>query len=226
MNRPVVYAIPGLGVDERLFSELQLKNAELHVLHWPEPVPGQSLPEYARLFLPQIDATKPFVLLGVSFGGMCVTELAKELHPVKTILISSAKTSSELPALIRLARFFPLHRLLNASQFVNLAVLFRRRFGVRAGAETELFRAMLEKRSRNYFSHTIQAIATWKNKTVPNNLVHFHGDADRLLPFSRIKNAVRIKGGNHFMVLQNGSELAAAIDLLFSTDHITVLHFT
>lgn len=215
MSRLVVYAIPGLGVDERLFSELRLKNAELRVLHWPEPQAGQSLPEYARLFLPQIDTSTPFVLLGVSFGGMCVTELAKELHPVKTILISSAKTGSELPALIRLARIFPLHRLLTASQFVNLAVLFRRRFGVRAGDETKLFRAMLEKRSRNYFRHTIQAIATWKNKTVPDNLVHFHGDADRLLPFSKIKNPIRIKGGTHFMVLQNGIELTMAIDFYF-----------
>lgn len=221
-----MYAIPGLGVDERLFSKLHLQHAELRVLHWPEPQAGQSLPEYARLFLPQIDTTNPFVLLGVSFGGMCVTELAKELHPVKTILISSAKTGSELPALIRLARLLPLHRVLTASQFVTLAVLFRRRFGVRAGDETQLFRAMLEKRSRNYFRHTIHAIATWKNETVPGNLVHFHGDKDRLLPFSKIKNPVRIKGGTHFMVLQNGLELSATIDEIISTDFVTGLHFT
>jgi hypothetical protein len=214
MSRLVVYAIPGLGVDERLFSKLHLKHAELRVLQWPEPKPGQSLPQYARLFLPQINTSKPFALLGVSFGGMCVTELAKELHPIKTILISSAKTGSELPLLIRLARLIPLHRMFTASQFVNLAVLFRRRFGVRAGEETQLFRSMLEKRSRNYFSHTIQAIATWKNKTVPENLVHFHGDADRLLPFSKIKNPVRIKGGNHFMVMHQAQELAVLLDLI------------
>lgn len=214
MSRLVVYAIPGLGVDERLFSKLQLQHAELRVLQWPEPQAKLSLPEYARLFLPQLDTAKPFALLGVSFGGMCVTELAAELQPVKTILISSAKTGRELPALIRLARFVPLHRLLSAAQFVNLAVLFRRRFGVQAGEETKLFRAMLEKRSRNFFRYTIRAIATWERTTVPGNLVHFHGDNDRLLPFSKIKNPIRISGGNHFMVMHRAQELSEAIDAL------------
>lgn len=214
MSRLVVYAIPGLGVDERLFSKLQLRNAELRVLQWPEPQAPLSLPEYARLFIPQVDTSRPFALLGVSFGGMCVTELAEELRPVKTILISSAKTSAELPLLIRLARIMPLHRLLSAAQFVNLAVLFRRRFGVRAGEETVLFRAMLEKRSRNFFRYTIRAIATWKRQSAPENLVHFHGDNDRLLPFSKIKNPIRIRGGNHFMVMHQADELAAAIDKL------------
>lgn len=214
MSRLVVYAIPGLGVDERLFSRLQLQRAELRVLQWPEPQAGQSLPEYARLFIPQIDTTTPFALLGVSFGGMCVTELAEELQPVKTILISSAKTSGELPLLIRLARIIPLQRLFSASQFVNLAVLFRRRFGVRAGEETQLFRAMLEKRSRAFFSHTIHAIATWKRTTAPENLVHFHGDKDRLLPFSKIKNPICIRGGNHFMVMHKAQEISEAIDRL------------
>lgn len=214
MSRLVVYAIPGLGVDERLFSKLQLRNAELHVLQWPEPQAPLSLPEYARLFIAQVDTSRPFALLGVSFGGMCVTELAEELRPVKTILISSAKTSAELPLLIRLARIMPLHRLLSAAQFVNLAVLFRRRFGVRAGEETVLFRAMLEKRSRNFFRYTIRAIATWKRQAAPENLVHFHGDNDRLLPFSKIKNPIRIRGGNHFMVMHQADELAAAIDKL------------
>jgi pimeloyl-ACP methyl ester carboxylesterase len=214
MSRLVVYAIPGLGVDERLFSKLNLRHAELQVLAWPEPQHTLTLPEYARLFLPHIDTSKPFALLGVSFGGMCVTELAEILQPVKTILISSAKTGAELPALIRLAHVLPLHRLLTASQFINLAVLFRRRFGVRAGEETKLFRAMLEKRSRNFFRYTIGAIATWERVTVPENLVHFHGDKDRLLPFSKIKNPVRISGGNHFMVMQQAKELSDAIDAL------------
>lgn len=216
MNPLVVYAIPGLGVDERLFSKLRLKNAELRVLEWPEPHAGQSLPDYARAFLPQIDTTIPFVLLGVSFGGMCVTELAKELKPVKTILISSSKTTGELPFLVHVARLIPVHKILTASQFVKLALLVSRRFGVRKEDEP-LFRDMLEKRSRAYFKHSVQAIATWKNETVPPDLIHFHGDADRIIPFSAIKNVTRIPGGNHFMMMNEADVLSAAINAEIST---------
>ena len=69
-----VYLFPGQGSDYRIFDSLQLeKRYILHYMHYAEPNKKETLSNYSNAFSSKIDTTNPFILIGVSFGGMiCV----------------------------------------------------------------------------------------------------------------------------------------------------------
>jgi len=96
-----VYAISGLGADERAFQFLDLPFELIHI-KWIEPQEEESLTSYASRLCRQIDHTKPFALVGLSFGGMLATEMCKFITPEHTILLSSAETKKGLPWWFRL----------------------------------------------------------------------------------------------------------------------------
>lgn len=97
-----VYGIGGLGVDERVFAELNL-DFELTPLKWIEPKSKEPIQQYAARFAEQIDQRHPFAIVGISFGGLMAIELNKILNVEKIVLISSATSKSDIP---RVFRFF------------------------------------------------------------------------------------------------------------------------
>lgn len=219
-RKHILYAIPGLGVDHRLFAALQLQHAEIRVLRWISPRHKEPLGDYAMRMAEQIDRSADFSLLGVSFGGMCCVEIARQLAPRHLVLVSTSKKRSELPLLIRMAKYLPLHRLFGDAFFVRMACLMYRRFGVLPGEQKKLFRAMLLDAPPAYFRDTISAIAGWMNTDAPRTFLHLHGDNDRILPLSCIdkKNGEKqlrvIEKGTHFMILNSAPEIAGFIDEL------------
>src|SRR3546814_17690371 len=73
----MIYLLPGMGADHRLFSRLDLPGLNPKVLQWVPPGEGDSLGDYAKKLQPQITSTEDAVLLGVSLGGMLAVELAR-----------------------------------------------------------------------------------------------------------------------------------------------------
>jgi pimeloyl-ACP methyl ester carboxylesterase len=55
-------------------------------ISYPVPEKREDLQTFAFRFIPQIDTTAPFILVGVSLGGMTGTELTDTLCPVGTML--------------------------------------------------------------------------------------------------------------------------------------------
>jgi surfactin synthase thioesterase subunit len=66
---------------------------------------------YAKKLSHQIDTTQPFILIGVSLGGMLATEMTDFIQPEKTIIISSAKNKYELPHRYRFQNIVPIYYL-------------------------------------------------------------------------------------------------------------------
>jgi esterase/lipase len=96
-----------MGADKRLYSEIEhIESFRFVDLEW-QPFPKiKTLKDYALEIAKQIDTTKPFSLMGVSMGGMVCSELADILNPEKVVIISSAKTSNELPAMFKRLNFW------------------------------------------------------------------------------------------------------------------------
>src|ERR1700676_1323176 len=85
-----IYFISGLGADKRIFRKLQLPPFfNIHYIDWLAVREEESLESYCNRLSEQIDQTKPFSLIGISFGGIIAIELSKKLKPVQTIIISS-----------------------------------------------------------------------------------------------------------------------------------------
>ncbi|MDR6737034.1 alpha/beta hydrolase [Sphingobacterium sp. 2149] len=53
----------------------------------------------------------------------------------------------------------------------------------------------------------IHEILRWKNRFIPSNLVHIHGDKDRIIPIKSLKPSFVIKGAGHFMTVTHAGEV-------------------
>jgi len=207
-----VYCIPGMGVNERLFKNLQLENCTIKHVKWVKPLKNETLKAYALRLAEQIDTSSPYALLGVSFGGMCATEIAKELNPVKTFVISSCKLSSEIPFKIKLWRNFPLYKTLPDKIYIQSALLLKKQFGITNKEQQERFLQMLKTAPKEYFKGAVHCIISWKNTAYPTNVVHIHGSKDDILPIQKINAHYTIEGGSHFMIINKANEINTIIN--------------
>lgn len=207
-----VYCIPGMGVDSRLFKNLKINNCNIHHIKWVTPVKNESLQEYAIRLSAQIDISNPFILIGVSFGGMCCVEIAKLLNPIRTFVISSCKKSAELPLKITFWKNFALYKKLSDKRYIKAAMLVKKQFGVATNEQSEKFLEMLRSAPDNYFSGAVHCIMTWQNEIVPEGIIHIHGTTDKVLPHRNIVCDHKIVGGDHFMIVTKAREINEIIN--------------
>ena len=201
-----LYFVPGLGADERLFSKLKLDGFEKRCIKWIPPLKNESLPGYAERLSAQINADESFSLIGVSFGGMIAVEMSKFLNPKHLILISSAKTCYEIPGSMKLFRYLPVYNVFSDSFIRWISGFSNKRFGIFKNEEKKLFADMMLSCPADYFQSAIRMILHWKNKNIPEPILHIHGENDSIFPIKKINNPAAVKGGTHFMPYHNSQE--------------------
>ncbi len=207
-----IYFISGLGADERAFEKLRLpKEWNCYYLGWPEPSNDDTLESYSKKFIPLIETKKEFILVGLSLGGMIVTELAKTLKPEKTIIVSSIFHCDQLPFMIRFLRTVNLVKFLPDTFPKKLPSIVYWFQGVKTKEEKELLIYFVKKSSPKFTKWAVRAIANWNNQIRPENLYHIHGDKDHIFPIKRLKPDYIIKGGGHFMIYSKAEEVSKAI---------------
>ena len=144
-------------------------------------------------------------------------EIAK-LKPVsKIILLSSIKTSSELPAWMNLAGKSSVYKLLPDRQISSIKALKALRpiqnyfLGARTEEEKKIANEYRDHVDPVYLKWAIAQVLTWKNNAIPSNILHIHGSNDHIFPAKKIRNAHIIPGGGHFMVMDKPDEIARII---------------
>ena len=211
MNPTSVFCIPGLGTDERIFSRLNI--GPWKALAWLPPLAEESLADYAQRMWQQIPATdNPPILIGVSFGGMIVQEMA-QIQPVqKVILISSIKSSREKPITFRAMKHIPLYQLSKGSWRYRWLPYWAPLVGITDKGEIQLLQDMFQRFDDGYRMWAIRQVCTWKG-AAPTDLpvLHIHGTRDQIFPYSRIRGAIRIKKGDHFMVYRKAGVISEVI---------------
>lgn len=208
------YFISGLGADKRIFSRINL-DQRINIIHldWIQPTKNESLENYAKRLGLGIDTTKSFAMVGVSFGGMIATELAKVYKPRATIAISSTIESRYLPAYYRFAGKLNLIKIIPASILKASNKLTQNYFfGVNSIEERKLLSRIVEDTDAKFLKWAIGSILGWKNKVTPNNLYHIHGTNDKILYSKTAKPNFVVKNGTHFMVYQNAEEISNLIN--------------
>lgn len=208
MNDYPVYLISGMGLDERLFFRMNFEARRIHHIEWIEPLPRESIEDYARRLMDQIHDRGNIILVGVSFGGMMAIELAKLLRVEQVIIISSIKQKSELSPLLKIGKFFPVYYLTTPGIRRTFRKLWSRFFGLLNDEAFEFFDDMFEKYSARYKTWATNKIANWQNETYPKNLVHIHGTKDLIFPANKIKDATWVENGSHGMVV-NKAEIVS-----------------
>lgn len=208
-----LYLFPGTGSDGRIFSGIAWPAGFVpRHIHYPMPAKGATMRDYALLLAAQIDTSQPFVLVGVSVGGMLCTELADTLRPEKTILLSSAKCWRELPRHYRFQRALPLHKLFGGRAIKALSPLAQAVVEPDRNSHKATFRSMLKSKDRLYLKRTVDMIINWPRTGFPSGIVHIHGTNDHTLPLRNISPTIIVQGGSHMMTLTRGGEISKLLN--------------
>lgn len=216
-----VYFISGLGADHQVFKYIRLPEGMVAVhLHWLKPGKTETLQEYAARLAEHIDIAEPFALVGLSFGGMLATEIAKRNQPQHIILISSIPLSAQLPGYFRIAAALRLHRIVPVG-LVKFAATSKRLFTNEKNEDKKLIRELIRNTDPFFLRWAMGAILQWKNEQVPfatdhlkdnpASFTHIHGTSDAILPSRYTRPTHRIPKAGHLMVMTRPKAINAIL---------------
>lgn len=202
MSKIQVYFMPGLAASPKIFERIFLPSDqfEVHYLEWFLPNKNENLESYAKRMTAEIKEENP-VLIGVSFGGILVQEIAKIIPVRKTIIISSVKCRQEFPRRMKWARKTKAYKLIPTSMFSNVEFLMKYNLSEKMKWRLELYKMYLSVNDKKYLDWAIEHVLIWNRKVVDEKVIHIHGDNDHVFPIKYIKNCILVKGGTHAMIL-------------------------
>ncbi len=194
--------MPGMAANPSIFKNIELPSDtfEQHFLEWFVPPKNMSISAYAAEMKKRVVHPDP-VLVGVSFGGMLVQEMAKLMPVKKVIVVSSVKYGSELPKRMVFAKYTKAHKLLPTGLVNNVELLAKYAFGEKVTKRLALYEEYLSIRDKYYIDWSIDQIVNWKQTECPDCLVHIHGDKDPVFPIGNIKDCIPVRNGTHTMII-------------------------
>ena len=201
-----IYLMPGMAASPRIFDRLQLPedSFRLHRLQWKIPKYQETIEAYARRMCAEICHKDP-VLLGVSFGGVLVQEMAKHLKVKRVIVVSSVKHHDEMPSRMHWVRRSQLYRVFPTALVSRINNWERLAIGSFAKKRARLYQEYLSVNDKYYLDWSIRNMIYWKQKESIQEVIHIHGDKDVIFPIHRINNCIKIKGGTHIMIIDKAA---------------------
>ena len=202
MTKIPVYFMPGLAASSSIFERIVLptESFEVILLDWVQPKKDETLVSYAQRMAEKV-VHENAVLIGVSFGGILVQEMAAFLNLKKLIIISSVKTRDEMPRRIKFAKMTKAYKLLPTSLLNNVEKLIIYSFGNGINQKLKLYEKFLHLRNKDYLDWAIEQVVCWDRSIPDPKVIHIHGDLDEVFPAKNINSFIPIKGGTHIMIL-------------------------
>jgi len=205
-----VYCISGIGADHRLFSKIILPEGfEMEALRWIRPERRESIMSYATRLAAGIEWQQPFVLVGLSLGGIVACEIAKVIQPAYTILVSSVPVAAELPPWYRISRRFGLTKLFPAT-FFKITASAKHIVTMRNFHDLRTVLKVIWSGNNRFIRWGMQAVPMWANDQKPVPLYHIHGIRDEVFPL-RYTTPTHIIRGGHMLVMNNAAAVNAAL---------------
>ncbi|NJY62363.1 alpha/beta hydrolase [Salinimicrobium sp. CDJ15-81-2] len=197
-----VYCMPGLAANSTIFENINLP-AEKFMIHWLDwllPKPKESLVDYAARMCKMVKHEKP-VLMGVSFGGIIVQEMAQLMEVQRLIIISSVKTENELPRRMKFARCTKVFKVLPTSLARHVDTFEKLAVGDFAKKRAVLYKKYLSITDTRYLDWAIEQMVCWERKEPYKSVIHIHGDKDEIFPYRYIGDCITVPGGTHVMII-------------------------
>ena len=188
---------------------------EVHLLEWEIPEVEETLEEYAQRMMKHIHH-EHIVLIGVSFGGIIVQEMAKFLDLKRLIIISSVKCKDELPPRMKFAARTGLFKILPTGLLGYVDHFEKYAVGDFLKKRARLYKQYISISDKQYIDWAIKQMLTWDCEKPAEKVIHIQGDCDEVFPLKNIKNAIVVKGGTHIMIVNRfkwfNEHLPALID--------------
>lgn len=197
-----VYFMPGLAANSGIFEKIKLPEDkfEIHMLEWIIPGTDEPLKDYALRMVKYIKHEN-IVLIGVSFGGVVVQEMANYIKLRRLIIISSVKCREELPRRMRFAAKTGAHKLLPIGLLDYIDHFEKFAVNDFLKKRARLYRKYLSVRNNKYLYWAIEHMVRWECEKPREDIIHIHGDEDLVFPYKYIGDCITVKGGTHIMII-------------------------
>ena len=195
--------MPGMAASPKIFEFIDLPDKfEIFCLSWTTPKQDELLSDYAKRMCNKVKHKNP-VLLGVSFGGILVQEMAKYISVHHIIIISSIKSRNELSFPMKMAKKTNAHKLLPTQWINNIDLLAMFSFGRGIKKRISLYQRYLSERDPKYLNWAIDSLVNWNQENVIDNIVHIHGISDNVFPIKNLNQPfIKIRGGHAIIITQ------------------------
>lgn len=205
-----LYMVPGAGTDWRMFAPQLEQFPNMTVIPWIAPLHRkEELSSYAKRLAETVDTSSPFVLAGVSLGGMIVQEMARHITPEALIIIASSDSWRAIPLRNRL-----LGKCMRALPNRIVAWIFRTLASAVEKANKEVFphRAlyadMLRELSPSLIRWQSGAAVEWERKgELPVRHCHIHGTKDKVIPYAGMHSQFSIPDGGHLINVTHAGQV-------------------
>ena len=211
-----IYCISGLGADERAFSNLKIEGYQLKVIQWLVPSRNETLYRYAKRMRAEIDTENP-ILMGLSFGGMMCIEIAKQIPVKKIIIISSIKSSLELPTWMKTVAWLKLNKILPVGSSKLTEPIQNRILGISTEEEKSIVAISRKNANKKYVTWAVKQAINWKSDWEHPQIYHIHGDNDKMFPINKLKPNYTLKDAGHFMIMNRAEEVSECINAILKT---------
>jgi pimeloyl-ACP methyl ester carboxylesterase len=158
------------------------------------------------------------MLIGLSFGGMVVVEVAKLIQAEKVILIASAKTKFDIPFYYRWAGQVNVHKLVPLQWLIKANAVSYWAFGVTNKADQLVLKVILKDTDLLFLKWALNAIVKWSNIDENHAIYHIHGTTDKILPFRYVNAQYVIKNGGHLMTITKPEVISKEINKILGLD--------
>ena len=194
---PNIYALPGMGADQRMFPEPWNKLPGFVAVNWSAAAGARTLIEVAHSVVDIHRIKEGDIVLGTSLGGIVGAEIAR-LRPLsRLILIGSAIDRSEVNPLLTilagLVDHAPIELLKHSAASVpaDVCQMF-------SHTHADFIRAMCRE------------IAAWRGYSVgPERLHRIHGRHDCVIPIpSQVDHII---DGGHLITMTHAAECAGVV---------------
>ena len=207
MKKINVYLMPGMAANSMIFEYIRLPEMfKIHKLDWMIPKKKETLKHYAKRICKKIKEPDP-ILIGVSFGGILIQEVSKHLNYKKIVIISSIKTSKELPISMKMAKKTNIHKILPYQWINNLDKLTLFAFGDGIKKKIKLYMKYLSFKDPNYLKWAMDCIVNWDQKETIKDLIHIHGKKDNVFPVKNLSGKVHLIEGNHAIIITRAHQI-------------------
>ena len=201
-NKSHIYMMPGLAASSKVFENINIENSKycLHRIDWIQPKKNESLKNYCIRLSKKIKHKDP-ILIGVSFGGIIVQELDKIIKVKKLIIVSSVKSHKEYTIIYKIARDYQLNNALPFGMFDNF-IKFTLKLNInKLYKRIDLAERYLTERDEIYLEWAVFNLLNWKQEQHRPDIIHIHGDKDKVFPIKNISDCIKIKDGRHEMII-------------------------
>ena len=197
-----VYLMPGMAANPSIFEHIKLPQDqfEIHWLEWVIPFKDEPLSDYARRMTQQIKNDN-IVLLGVSFGGILVQEMAKIISVRKLFVVSSVISRNQLPKRFKILKKTKAYKLLPTQLIGNIDLLAKYAFGEFIKKRINLYRKYLSVNSKDYLDWAIKQMVCWDQDSPLEGVIQIHGEKDGVFTNSCNGSCIVVKDGSHIMIL-------------------------